>query len=151
MPVELGTFLYEAAGPFVSVAPTVQVSSTISNACTTPKDGLAIELYDELKLGAKIEILDHKLAEWSWSKNTPSVLIYPTGKDAAVTCPAANECTTDTSCGLSKACSWDGAKKCCRTPAPLSAKKCLADAECPTGTVCGWNLDAFVCQTPACN
>jgi hypothetical protein len=152
MPVELDVFIYDLAGPFAALVPIARLS-TESSKCTPPKIGIAIDVYDEIRLGVKAEVLDHTTS-WNWSSATTPVRLWPKADAVAVTCPAApapNECTSDTSCGANKACAWNGKKLCCRAPAPSGAKKCLADSECGSGEVCGWNLEYFVCQAPACN
>ncbi len=151
MPLELDVFIYDLAGPFAALVPIARVATEWSK-CTPPKVGIAIDVYDEIRLGVKAEVLDHTTS-WNWAKGTKPVRLYPKAEPAAVTCaaaPAPSECTSDTSCGANKACSWDGKHLCCRAPS-AGAKKCLADSECGAGEVCGWNLQYFVCQTPACN
>jgi hypothetical protein len=151
MPVELDVFIYDLAGPFAALVPIARLS-TESSKCTPPKIGIAIDAYDELRLGVKAEVLDHTTS-WNWSKATPIVHLYPKAETAAVTCPGApapSECTSDTGCGAGKACAWNGMKLCCRAPA-AGSKACLADSDCGSGEVCGWNLQHFVCQAPACN
>lgn len=152
LPVELDVFIYDVAGPFAALVPIARLSTETSK-CTPPKVGIGIDVYGELRLGVKAEVLDHTTS-WNWAKATPIKHVYPHADAAAVTCPGAPapaECTSDTGCGANKACSWDGKHLCCRAPAPASAKKCLSDSECGAGEVCGWNLQYLVCQTPACN
>ena len=151
-PIELDVFIYDLAGPFAALVPIARFSTETSK-CTPPKIGIGIDVYAELRLGVKAEVLDHTTS-WNWSKPTPVLHIWPHFGLADPVCPGApapNQCTSDTGCGAGKACSSDGTKLCCRTPTPSTAKKCNDASECATGQVCGWNLQYFVCQTPACN
>jgi hypothetical protein len=151
-PAELDVFIYNVAGPFAALVPIARLATETSK-CSPPKIGIGVDVYAEIRLGVKAEVLD-KTTSWNWSKPTKPLHIWPTLGLADPVCPGApapNQCTSDTGCGANKACSSDGTKLCCRTPAPSSAKKCNDATECAAGEVCGWNLQYFVCQTPVCN